>query len=259
MRFVLTLSYDGTHYHGWQNQEKVSSIQGVVEAALSKVANHSVDVVCAGRTDKGVHALGQVAHFDSNAERDLHGWLLGINTYLPADIRVEAITSIQEDFHARFSAIARRYRYVIYNNRIPSALLRNQTSWFRFPLDITLMREAAQHLIGEHDFSSYRAVECQARSPIRNVQELTLQQKGKFIFIDIKANGFLHHMVRNIAGVLLAIGSNKQNPIWAKEVLEARDRRAGSITANASGLYFMEAIYPERFGLSNDANQWLFA
>lgn len=249
MRLALGLSYNGYQYYGWQRQETLLSIQQVLEEAIGKIANHSVKVTCAGRTDKGVHALGQVVHFDTEAVRNQRSWLLGINTYLPADIRVQWVQPIDNEFHARFSAVARRYRFVIYNNRIASALLHQQTTWHYSPLNETKMIEATQYLIGEHDFSSYRAAECQARSPIRTVHELTVTRRHDFIFIDIKANAFLHHMVRNIAGVLMVIGEGERAPIWAKEVLMAKDRRAGDITAPANGLYFMETSYPENFDL----------
>lgn len=258
MRFALSLTYDGSNYHGWQNQPEAASVQQAVELALSKLADHNVTVVCAGRTDSGVHALSQIVHFETSAIRDARSWVLGTNSYLPRDIRVQWIQEVNDDFHARFSALSRRYRYVIYNNFVPSALLRNQTTWQCAPLDETRMLQAAQYLIGEHDFTSYRAMQCQARSPVRTIHHLEVTRNNKFIILDIKANAFLHHMIRNIAGVLMTIGAGKAEPIWAQEVLEAKDRRAGDVTAVANGLYFMAAEYPERFNLPIDNEEILF-
>lgn len=249
MRIALGISYDGTHYFGWQRQEdlQLPTIQTCLEEAITKVADHKIDVVCAGRTDRGVHALGQVLHFDTHAMRNDNAWILGVNSYLPKDIRVQWMCVVDEDFHARFSAQSRRYRYVIYNHPIKPALLRHQVTTHYHPLNEQDMQTAANYLIGEHDFTSYRAVQCQAKSPIRTVTMLNVQRRGNFIAIDIQANAFLHHMVRNITGVLLTIGEGKRAPLWAKEVLEAKNRREGDITAPASGLYFVEVSYPEKF------------
>lgn len=252
MRVALGISYKGTAYHGWQSQEGVPSVQASLETALSKIANHNVRVFCAGRTDAGVHALSQVVHFDTTAERDERAWLLGTNANLPGDIRVIWVKFVSDDFHARFSAIARRYRYIIFNHSIHSALFRGQVTWCLHPLDETRMAEAANYLLGEHDFNSFRAVACQAKSPIRTVQQLDITRKDQFIFIDIKANAFLHHMVRNIAGMLIAVGSGKREPIWAQQLLTLRDRKQGDVTAVPDGLYFMQAYYPEQFGLNKE-------
>jgi len=246
MRIALGLSYEGTAYCGWQYQENVPSIQACLESALGKVANHPIRVICAGRTDKGVHALEQVVHFETDSIRDARAWLLGTNANLPADIRIQWAREVSADFHARFSAIARAYRYVIYNHRTPTALLRNHVTIFHKPLDEKSMQEAANYLVGEHDFSSYRAAQCQAKSPVRTVTLLEVKRESNFIFIDIKANAFLHHMVRNITGVLLSIGSGKQPVLWAKQVLEARDRTEGDVTAPANGLYLVQVTYPEQ-------------
>jgi len=250
-RVALGLSYDGSAYHGWQSQYNLESVQQTVEQAVAKVADHPVQIVCAGRTDTGVHALGQVVHFDTTAIRESRGWLFGINTNLPRDIRVHWVHPVANDFHARFSAIRRSYRYVIYNDQVASALLRNQTSWYCQPLDENRMTQAASYLIGEHDFSSYRAAQCQAHSPVRTIHKLTITRQDKFIFIDVTANAFLHHMIRNIAGVLTAIGAGKQEPIWAQEVLEAKNRGVGGVTALPNGLYFKEVIYPAEFNIPN--------
>lgn len=256
-RFALGISYDGTNYHGWQRQgsPQCATIQTLLEEAISRVADHPISVICAGRTDKGVHALGQVVHFDSTAQRSERGWLLGINTHLPADIRVTWVQPMEEGFHARYSASARRYCYVIYNHTVASALLRHQTTWYHKPLDEQKMSEAGQYLLGEHDFSSYRAVACQAHSPVRIIYHLTVTRREQFIFMDIKANGFLHHMVRNIAGTLMAIGSGTYQPEWTKEILQAKDRTQAEVTASPCGLYFMEVDYPEKFAVPKNNNR----
>jgi tRNA pseudouridine38-40 synthase len=251
MRIALGISYDGTHYHGWQRQEdlQLPTIQTGIEQALSKIADHPVKIVCAGRTDRGVHALGQVIHFDTEIKRDMRAWTWGTNTYLPNDIRVHWAREVDTEFHARFSAQARRYRYVIYNHPIKPALLRDHVTTCYQPLNEHAMQKAAQYLIGAHDFTSYRTLQCQAKSPVRTILQLDVTRRAEFIFIDIKANAFLHHMVRNIAGVLMAIGSGEHGPIWAQEILEARDRTQADVTASASGLYFMEVIYPGEFAI----------
>lgn len=251
MRIALGLSYDGSAYRGWQNQfdDAIPTIQTCLDKALSSVANHPVTSYCAGRTDAGVHALGQTIHFDTEAIRDERAWVLGVNSHLPADIRVLWAKKMDLNFHVRFSAQARAYRYVIYNHFVHSALLRTQTSIYHQPLDEKRMQEASDYLIGEHDFSSFRAAECQAKTTIRKLEYLKITRQGRFIFIDVKANAFLHHMVRNIVGVLLAIGSGKKQPIWAQEVLRARNRIFASITASPQGLYFLRAFYPAEFAL----------
>ncbi len=258
MRIALGISYNGAQYNGWQCQTIDTTVQAQLEMALSKVADHPVRVICAGRTDKGVHAVGQVVHFNTQVERVQHAWVLGPNSYLPKDIRVQWARVVNDDFHARFSAIARNYRYVIYNHAIRSALLFAQTAWCYETLDEARMAEAANFLVGEHDFTSYRAQHCQAKSPVRTVQHLTVKRQGNFILLDIKANAFLHHMVRNIAGVLMAIGAGKQAPIWAKEVLEARNRIAADITASPAGLYFMQVDYPAEFNLPVNTAETFF-
>ncbi|MCB1875375.1 MAG: tRNA pseudouridine(38-40) synthase TruA [Chromatiales bacterium] len=249
MRIVCGVEYDGSGYSGWQFQDGATTVQAVVEEALSRVADHPLRVVCAGRTDTGVHATGQVIHFDTHARREMRSWVLGANVNLPADVCIRWAVERDEGFHARFSAVARCYRYVILNRPVRPAIERNHSTWNFRPLDVERMREAAHHLIGEHDFSSYRAVACQAKSPVRNLYRLALNRVGDKIVLDLEANGFLHHMVRNIAGVLMAIGSGEREPDWAREVLEQQDRRVGGITAAPDGLYLTEVRYPEQFEL----------
>lgn len=245
MRIALGIEYDGTNYFGWQRQANVASIQEEVEKALSFVANEVVSVVCAGRTDAGVHAFCQVVHFDTDAERSDRAWILGTNSNLPADIRVIWARHVAPDFHARYSAISREYRYVVYNNKIASALLRHRSMWWPYNLDEKLMQQGGQYLLGEHDFSSFRGSGCQSKSVMRRVLKLDVSRSGGVVNIDIKANAFLLHMVRNIAGVLLKIGSQEYPPSWAKTVLDACDRRKAAITADAAGLYLMQVEYAE--------------
>jgi tRNA pseudouridine38-40 synthase len=258
MRIALGLEYAGTHYHGWQSQEKLNTVQGQLEAALSRVANQQISVVCAGRTDAGVHALGQIVHFDTFAQRDNHSWINGVNSYLPSDIRVQWAIPSAADFHARYSATARRYHYFIHNHTHHSALWHNQLSWYRWPLDHERMAEAAHYLLGEHDFSAYRGIDCQAKTPFRCVHFINISRLNNLIKIDIKANAFLHHMVRNIAGVLIEIGRGKRKPIWAKEVLLSKQRRRGGVTAHAAGLYLIEVDYPQRYQLPLHPRKMIF-
>ncbi|MBV7434110.1 tRNA pseudouridine(38-40) synthase TruA [Cardiobacteriaceae bacterium TAE3-ERU3] len=250
MRYAVAVEYDGTHYSGWQRQPFFAqTIQEQVEQALSKVANHPVEVVCAGRTDAGVHALQQIIHFDSDAARDTYAWLAGCNRYLPADIRLQWVHCVNDEFHARYSAKRRRYRYLIRTRHQPSALWRMRCYWHRYPLDIEAMREGAQYLIGEHDFSAFRAAECQAQTPNRFIESISIHGDGDWLWVDVCGNAFLHHMIRNIVGTLLPVGSGKQDPLWVNAVLQSRDRREAGITAPAHGLYFVDAQYESEFNL----------
>ncbi|MGD8784386.1 MAG: tRNA pseudouridine(38-40) synthase TruA [Thioalkalispiraceae bacterium] len=247
MRIALGIEYNGAAYCGWQYQEHSPSVQARVEEALAHVANHDVRVICAGRTDTGVHAYGQVVHFDTESQRSEHSWAFGANTKLPGDISILWAKHVDEDFHARFSATSRVYRYVLLNRRIRPGLLRDRVSWDYRPLELNRMRQGAAHLIGEHDFSSYRAVACQASSPIRTLKRLEVHQQDELFSFELEANGFLHHMVRNIVGVLMSIGAGEAEPDWAKQVLDQRDRTQGGLTAPADGLYFVGVNYPDHF------------
>jgi tRNA pseudouridine38-40 synthase len=227
-------------------------VQAVVEAALSTVADHPVEVTAAGRTDAGVHAAMQVVHFDTRAVRTERGWVLGATTNLPAQVSALWAREVPEAFHARYSALARTYRYVILN-RIPRpALAADRVCWIRDPLDENRMRAAAAHLLGEHDFSSFRAAECQARTPMRNLHKLDVARMGERIVLTVCANAFLHHMVRNIAGVLIAIGCGERPTDWAATVLEARDRTKGGVTAPPGGLYLAGIRYTPSLGLPSE-------
>ena len=247
MKFACIVEYDGSDFCGWQRQSHAASVQEAVERAISLVANHEIGIACAGRTDTGVHALGQVVHFETNAQRDMRSWLLGINSNLPNSVVIKSISQMPDDFHARFSALSRTYRYIISNEKVRPALLANRAAWERVPLDETRMQEAANTLVGKHDFTSFRALACQAKSPIREITKLTIQREGSLIILDVTANGFLHHMVRNLAGVLMSIGKNENSPQWTKEVLIKKDRSVAGVTAPPQGLYFLSVQYDPKY------------
>lgn len=248
-KFAGIVEYDGSGYCGWQRQQHAPSVQQAVENAISQVANHKVATVCAGRTDTGVHALGQVIHFESDANRSLRSWLLGINSNLPPSIVLKKIRPVPDAFHARFSARSRSYRYIIYNNVVRSALLSGRACWERLYLDAERMQKGANYLLGEHDFTSYRALSCQAHSAVRTIKKLEISRQNLLISIDVTANAFLHHMVRNISGVLMSIGKNEQEPEWARQVLINKDRASAGITAPSQGLYFISVEYEPKYTL----------
>lgn len=255
-RFALGIEYDGTDFMGWQRQSHPGrTVQACVEDALTRIADHPVTVTCAGRTDAGVHATGQVAHFDSEARRDLRGWLLGVNSNLPPDVAVQWIRDVPDVFHARFRATARAYRYTVLNRVTRPALERARVTWQYRPLDAARMQAAARALLGRHDFSAFRSVECQAKQPVRTLTRLAVRREGELIIIEAAADGFLHHMVRNIAGVLMAVGEGKRGTEWPRQVLEGRDRTLGGVTAPAHGLCFTAVQYPPEFTIpvSGDA------
>lgn len=247
MRYALGLEYDGSAFMGWQIQHQEPTVQGCIEKALARVANHETRVTCCGRTDTGVHALGQVAHFDSEADRSERSWILGLNSNLPATISVLWIRRVDEEFHARFSAFSRSYRYVILNRWIRPALDADRKSWCRMPLDAARMQDAAQFLLGEHDFTSFRASACQARHAIREIQQISVQREDDTVNLDVTANGFLYHMVRNLAGSLMRVGAGDAPPEWLGEVLAKKDRTLAAPTAAPEGLYFVGARYPEQY------------
>lgn len=254
MRIALGIEYNGHDFYGWQAQQNLVTVQGCLEIALSQIANEPINVFCAGRTDAGVHASGQVIHFDTQSKRDSRAWILGTNTLLPPTISVRWAQEMDNEFHARFSAVYRRYRYVIHNHSTRSALFSNRVTWFHPHLNAEEMHEAAQYLLGELDFSSFRSSQCESKTPMRNVQEISVKRHGDFIVVEIQANAFLHHMVRNIVGVLLEVGTKKRPPIWALEVLHAKDRRMAAETAPAEGLYLIQVGYPEAYCLPIDRN-----
>lgn len=252
-KIALIVEYDGSQFHGWQRQSDLRTVQLCLEEAISCVADSPITTICAGRTDAGVHAYQQVVHFETDVERPETAWIFGSNAYLPPDIRVHFAKKMPPDFHARFSATARRYQYVILNQPVRSAINRHRVSWEVRPLNCSLMNEAARYFIGEQDFSSFRAAQCQSNSPFRRIDHLNITQQNHHIFIDIKANAFLHHMVRNIAGVIMTIGAGERPPEWAKAVILAKNRQAAGITAPASGLYLVDVEYPDHFGVPKKA------
>ena len=249
MRIAAILEYDGSRFSGWQRQERVRSVQAVVEDALSIVANETIQVIVAGRTDAGVHAAGQVIHFDTSAARSDYSWVRGANSNLPSEVALLWAGPVEDGFHARYSATGRHYHYIILNRPIrPTYLAQRVTHEYRL-LDEAAMQEASQYLLGEHDFTSFRATECQAKSPVRELRGLDVTRHGDMVHIHAHANAFLQHMVRNIAGVLMTVGAGERQPSWTQEVLEARERRAGGVTAAPDGLYLREIEYPETFKL----------
>ncbi|MEN8167915.1 MAG: tRNA pseudouridine(38-40) synthase TruA, partial [Pseudomonadota bacterium] len=247
MKIALGVEYDGSEFHGWQYQGDVRSVQECLEAALSRVADHPVTVICAGRTDTGVHATGQVVHFETTAFRPPRSWILGSNANLPGDVSIAWAHEMPEGFHARFSAVGRHYRYQILNRRTRSALWRGRATWIHHSLDEMAMHRAAQQLVGTHDFSSYRALACQAKHPLRTIHSLNVSRQGEMVIIEVHANAFLHHMVRNIAGVLIAIGKGEQGEFWSREILELRHRTKGGVTAPPQGLYLTRVEYPQEY------------
>ncbi|MES2770370.1 MAG: tRNA pseudouridine(38-40) synthase TruA [Pseudomonadota bacterium] len=249
MRLALNVEYDGSRFRGWQKQPTGDTVQGTLEAALSKVAGTSVEVVCAGRTDAGVHATGQIVHFDCPCERSLNAWVRGCNTFLPPSIAVRWAQPVADDFHARFSAYARRYRYLLINRPQRLGVWHGRAGWYHPPLQLEPMQIAAGLLLGEQDFSAFRAAECQAHSPVRVLHQAVLQRYGETIVFDFSANAFLHHMVRNLVGTLVYIGQGKHPPEWISTLLAAKERRLAAPTFAAAGLYLSEVKYAASWGL----------
>lgn len=247
MKFALGIEYAGRQYLGWQKQDISPTIQEVLELALSEIADEDIRVVCAGRTDTGVNALQQVVHFETQSIRESQAWVFGTNSKLPKDISVTWAMNIDDDFHARFSAVNRTYQYLILNRPARPAIFNGLVTWEYRKLDSEKMKLASQCLKGEHDFSSYRATACQASTPVRTVHKLEINRLGDWILITICANAFLHHMVRNIAGVLMSIGRGDKEVGWSADVLTAKDRKAGGITAPPDGLYLANIKYPDKY------------
>ncbi|TAL87399.1 MAG: tRNA pseudouridine(38-40) synthase TruA [Rhodanobacter sp.] len=255
MRIALGIEYDGTDFCGWQRLKVDANVQSAVERALSRVADHPVEISCAGRTDSGVHGRCQVVHFDTGARRDMWGWVLGGCSNLPASVAVLWAQPVPDEFHARFSARSRRYRYQILNRPVRAALDARYVTWERLPLDAARMHEAAQALVGEHDFSAFRALSCQAPHPRRTVLAVEVRREDAQLFVEIEANAFLHHMVRNIVGSLLLIGRGERPVTWVGELLAGRDRAVAGPTAPASGLTFIGPRYEAHWGLPAEVSQ----
>ena len=254
MKIIMGIEYDGSQFAGWQIQVGVRTVQEDLEKAIAKVADHPVRVICAGRTDTGVHATEQIIHFETQSQRPNRAWILGSNVNLARDVSVLwAMPDTTDDFHARFSAEYRSYRYVMIQRFSRPALLRNHCYWVHDELNLDAMHQAAQHLVGEHDFSSIRAAGCQAKHAVRTITNIRVTRQGEFIYVDVIANAFLYHMVRNIVGVLLRVGKGHASPDWVVELLRLRDRAQAGVTAPPGGLYLVKVGYPACFGLPEAA------
>lgn len=251
IKIALGIEYKGKNFYGWQKQKNKRSIQNCLEKSLSKITSHKVNVFCAGRTDSGVHAIGQVVHFETNNYRKNTAWTLGLNKELPNDIAIRWAKKVPNTFHARFSAISRQYYYIIYNNRLRPALLHDNVTHIYHPLNIERMKNAAKYLIGENDFSSFRSIYCQSSTPYRNLIHIKIIQLDNYIFIDVKANSFLYHMVRIIVGTLIEIGSFRKKVSWIREILMSKDRHFAGPTVKPNGLYLVFVEYPIYFGIPN--------
>lgn len=249
VRIALGLEYDGSAFCGWQSQPSRCGIQDVLELALAGIAGEPVRVHAAGRTDTGVHALAQVVHFETSAVRPESAWVRGCNALLPESVSIQWARQVADDFHARFSAQGRRYRYLLLNHPVRPGLFAGKMGWFHAPLDLELMRDGANYLLGEHDFSAFRASCCQAKSPVRHLRHLTLERQGDTLIFDLAANGFLHHMVRNIVGCLVYVGKGKYAPEWIAELLQHADRTRAAPTFSPDGLYFYGADYDPKWNL----------
>ncbi len=259
MRIALGIEYDGSQFSGWQSQPSGNTVQDVLERALAQIAGMPLKVMCAGRTDAGVHGVGQVAHFDTEVSRPLSAWVRGVNTHLPGSVAVTWAQPVADDFHARFSARSRSYRYLLLNHAVRPALMQGKVGWFHGALDVAAMQEAAKLLLGRHDFSSFRAAECQAKSPIKTLYQADISRSGNLLSFDFRADAFLHHMVRNLVGSLLFVGKGVRPPAWMAEVLAACDRGAAAPTFAPGGLYFMAVEYDSAWGLPDHGRMRLSA
>ena len=249
MRIALCIEYDGASYSGWQRQSHRLCVQECVETAIEKVSEKHHDITCAGRTDAGVHATYQVVHFDTDVVRPLTAWTRGLNSNLPDTVCVRWAKEMNDDFHARFSATARRYRYIIFNDELRPGILKGGVSHVYYPLNAELMNQAAQCLVGEHDFTSFRAANCQSKTPFRTVKKIHVYRQGKYIIMDVEANAFLHHMVRNFIGTLMVVGRELEPVSWVEHVLKLKNRVEAGITAKPNGLYLIDVEYPAHFEL----------
>jgi len=258
MKIAIGIAYCGSGLEGWQSQPSGNTVQDRLERALTEIAGERISVTGAGRTDTGVHASAQVAHFETSSARPESAWVRGANSLLPETIAVQWAAPVAEEFHARYSAMSRSYRYLLYNHPVRPALFAGRTGWFHLPLDVASMRKAAQHLLGEHDFSSFRSAECQAKSPVRAIERAEIRACGLYVVFDFTANAFLHHMVRNIVGCLVYIGKGNYPPQWLAELIDARDRRLAAPTFPAEGLYLSAVRYDARWSLPAFPNMMPF-
>jgi len=255
MRIALGVEYDGSSFFGWQSQAEGQTVQDTLQHALSQIAGEQISVIAAGRTDTGVHALEQVIHFDTLTERPLTAWVRGVNALLPDSISVLWAHPVPDEFHARFSAHGRSYRYLLFNRAVRPAILAGKVGWYHSPLDVTAMQDAAQHLLGEHDFSAFRASQCQAKSPIKHLQQLDIRKQGEMLIFDVSADAFLHHMVRNMVGCLVYVGKGKYPPAWLASVLSGRERSMAAPTFAPNGLYLRHIKYEDKWGLPQMKNE----
>ncbi|MDB5802003.1 MAG: tRNA pseudouridine(38-40) synthase TruA [Rhodocyclales bacterium] len=251
-RIVLSIEYDGSSFEGWQSQPHGRTVQDTLQAAVTAIAGHEVALACAGRTDTGVHATVQIAHFDTNTDRPLSAWVRGVNAHLPESICVRWALEVDEDFHARFSAYARRYRYVLLNRPVRPAILAGKVGWQHAPLSLPTMQDAAHLLLGEHDFSAFRAAQCQAKSPVKTLTTASVTRQGDLIVLDFEANGFLHHMIRNLVGALVFIGKGEAPASHMGELLLMKDRQLAPPTFSPAGLYLCGISYPDRWHLPGE-------
>ncbi|MDB5888176.1 MAG: pseudouridine synthase [Rhodocyclales bacterium] len=251
-RIVLCIEYDGSNFEGWQSQPHGRTVQDALQTAVGEIAGHEIALACAGRTDTGVHATAQMAHFDTDADRPLSAWVRGVNAHLPENICVRWAQEVDESFHARFSAYARRYRYVLLNRPVRPAILAGKVGWQHAPLSLPAMQDAARILLGEHDFSAFRAAQCQAKSPVRILSTASVTRMGDLIVFDFEANGFLHHMIRNLVGALIFIGKGEAATSWMSELLLMKDRQLAPPTFSPAGLYLCGISYPDRWHLPGE-------
>lgn len=249
MRLALGVEYDGSAFHGWQTQPGGGTVQDALEQALGRIAGESVKLMCAGRTDAGVHATAQVVHFDTLVERPLSAWVRGVNTFLPPQVAVRWVHPVPDQFHARFSAYGRRYRYVLINRPQRTGVWHGRAGWYHHPLDAGSMQQAADLLLGEHDFSAFRAADCQAKSPVKTIRQALVRRTGDLLIFDFEAGAFLHHMVRNLVGSLVYVGQGKHRPEWMAQLLAAKDRALAAPTFSAAGLYLAGVLYEPHWGL----------
>jgi tRNA pseudouridine38-40 synthase len=260
-RIVLGVEYNGSRYQGWQTQPNGKTLQDVLEVALGKFSTQKIQTVCAGRTDAGVHAVEQVVHFDTELTREMYSWVNGVNAFLPPSIVVrwaKQLTLDSQDaqfFHSRFSAFSRSYHYLLYNNPVRSPLWDGGAGWFFRPLHLDLMLDASQYLLGERDFTVFRAAACQAKSPVKHMYEVNIRQQGDLIVFSLRANAFLHHMVRNIVGSLIFVGAGRREPEWIKTLVESRDRSLAAPTFMPDGLYLARVDYDPKWDLPLVSNE----
>lgn len=257
MRIALGVEYDGSAFRGWQVQPGGGTVQDALQDALQKIAGVKIKVACAGRTDAGVHATGQVVHFDTNVGRPLTAWVRGVNTFLPPAVAVRWAQAVPEDFHARFSARGRRYRYILVNRAQRVGVWHGRVGWYHHALDVKVMQLAADRMLGEHDFSAFRAAECQARSPVRTLRRFDVRRSGDGVIFDLEADAFLHHMVRNLVGSLVYVGQGRHPAQWMDELLQSRDRRLAAPTFAADGLYLVGVEYEPHWGLPHGGEIFL--